>query len=132
MMRSKRIISAAGDSLVVLDEAYIAFTENAGAKSDYLDMNNLIILRSMTKDYALAGLRLGYAIAPEPVISVLNRVRPPWNVSSAAQAAGIMALKAAGYLEKSRKRIIEGRKFLAGGLKGWDLHPCPRRPTFPG
>ncbi|MCJ7655590.1 MAG: histidinol-phosphate aminotransferase family protein, partial [Dehalococcoidia bacterium] len=75
-----QIMSSYRDGLVILDEAYIAFTDNAWPSQDMIDLGNLVILRSMTKDYALAGLRLGYAIAAESIISVLKRVRPPWNV----------------------------------------------------
>ena len=73
----KTVLSVFGDSLIVIDEAYIAFTEDLWSSTDLVKYGNLVILRSMTKDYALAGLRLGYAVAAEPIISVLKRVRPP-------------------------------------------------------
>jgi histidinol-phosphate aminotransferase len=126
----KKILSLAKDSLVVLDEAYIAFTESTWSSVDLVDSGNLVILRSMTKDYALAGLRLGYAIAAEPIISVLKRVRPPWNVSSVAQAAGVFALKADGYLDNCRIRINQAREFLVEGLKGLGFSPLPSETNF--
>jgi histidinol-phosphate aminotransferase len=126
----RKILSASRDGLVVLDEAYIAFTENTWASTDLMGGNNLVILRSMTKDYALAGLRLGYAIAAEPIISVLKKVRPPWNVSSVAQKAGVFALKTDGYLEECRTKIIEAREFLIEGLKGLGLSPLPSQTNF--
>jgi histidinol-phosphate aminotransferase len=126
----KEILSAARDTLVILDEAYIAFTENAWESTHLMDLNSLIILRSMTKDYALAGLRLGYAIAAEPIISVLKRVRPPWNVSSVAQRTGVFALKADGYLEECRIKINEAKEFLVEGLKGLGLSPLPSQTNF--
>ncbi len=100
-----QIMSSAQESLIILDEAYIAFTENAWASRDLINRGNLVILRSMTKDYALAGLRLGYAIAAEPIISVLKRVRPPWNVNTVAQKAGIVALNADSYLKECNNKI---------------------------
>jgi histidinol-phosphate aminotransferase len=124
------ILSAARDSLVILDEAYIAFTEDTWVSTNLVEGNNLVILRSMTKDYALAGLRLGYAIAAEPIISVLKRVRPPWNVSSVAQVAGIYALKTDGYLEECRTRIKEAKEFLVEGLKRLGLSPLPSSTNF--
>jgi histidinol-phosphate aminotransferase len=126
----RKILSVAENSLVILDEAYIAFTENTWASVDLIDSGNLIVLRSMTKDYALAGLRLGYAIAAEPIVSVLKRVRPPWNVSSVAQAAGVFALKADGYLEACRIKINEAKEFLVEGLKGLGLSPLPSETNF--
>lgn len=126
----EKILSVAEDSLVILDEAYIAFTENTWASVDLIDCGNVVILRSMTKDYALAGLRLGYAVAAESIISVLKRVRPPWNVSSVAQAAGVFALKADGYLEECRIRINEAKEFLVEGLKRLGLSPLPSQTNF--
>ncbi len=126
----KAILSVARDSLVVLDEAYIAFTEDTWSSLDLIGGSNLVVLRSMTKDYALAGLRLGYAVAAEPIISVLKRVRPPWNVSSVAQAAGVFALKADGYIEACGTKIREAKGFLVKELGSLGLSPLPSRANF--
>jgi histidinol-phosphate aminotransferase len=126
----RKILSMAKDSLVILDEAYIAFTEDTWASVDLIDWGNLVILRSMTKDYALAGLRLGYAVAAESIISVLKRVRPPWNVSSVAQAAGVFALKADGYLDMCGRKIKEAKEFLVKELSGLGLSPLPSQANF--
>ncbi|MBN2186547.1 MAG: histidinol-phosphate aminotransferase family protein, partial [Dehalococcoidia bacterium] len=80
-----RIVDAGRDSLVILDEAYISFVDNAWFSLDMVEADNLLILRSMTKDYALAGLRLGYGVAREEIIANLRRVCPPWNVNAIAQ-----------------------------------------------
>ena len=124
------IMSSVRDSLIVLDEAYIAFTDDAWASMDLTDRDNLVILRSMTKDYALAGLRLGYAVAAEPIISVLKRVRPPWNVNAVAQQAGIAALNADQYLEECHIRIREARNFLMRELERLGLSPLPSQTNF--
>jgi len=126
----KQILSAAKDSLVILDEAYIAFTEAAWASLDLVGWGNLVILRSMTKDYALAGLRLGYAVACEPIISILKRVRPPWNVSSVAQKAGIIALNDNTYLKVCGIKIREAKKFLIKELTSLGLSPLPSPTNF--
>ncbi len=126
----RQILAAAGDSLVILDEAYIAFTENAWASLDLINGGNLVILRSMTKDYALAGLRLGYAISAKPIISVLKRVRPPWNISAPAQQAGIIALKADDYLKECGLKIQEAQEFLIRELKSLGLSPLPSPTNF--
>ena len=83
--------AASPHTLFVVDEAYLAFA--AGVTSTLvLDAPNVLVLRSMTKDYALAGLRLGYAVGPEPLVSAVASMRPPWNVNAYAQAAGVAAL----------------------------------------
>jgi histidinol-phosphate aminotransferase len=124
------ILAVAQDTLVILDEAYIAFTKNSWSAVDLIKKGNVIILRSMTKDYALAGLRLGYAIADESIISVLERVKPPWNVSSAAQAAGITALKAEGYIESCAVKINQARDFLVQELLRLGCAPLPSQTNF--
>jgi len=126
----EQIMSTAKGSLIILDEAYIAFTEGAWASSDLVNQGNLVILRSMTKDYALAGLRLGYAIAAEPIISVLKRVRPPWNVNAVAQKAGILALNADDYLKESKVKIQETKGFLLRELTRLGLSPLPSQTNF--
>ena len=97
---------------------------------DLTDHGNLVILRSMTKDYALAGLRLGYAIAADSIISVLKRVRPPWNVNALAQKAGIVALNSDKYLEKCNNKIQEAKRFLIKELERLGLSPLPSQTNF--
>ncbi|MGB1251770.1 MAG: pyridoxal phosphate-dependent aminotransferase [Candidatus Promineifilaceae bacterium] len=93
-LRDLEAVSAAADAapetIFVIDEAYLNFV--GAASSIGLFRPNIITLRSMTKDYALAGLRLGYAVAHSAVIDILKRVRVPWNVSEVAQVAGVAAL----------------------------------------
>jgi len=124
------IMSSALGSLIVLDEAYIAFTENAWVSQDLINRGNIVILRSMTKDYALAGLRLGYAIAAEPIISTLKRVRSPWNVSTVAQKAGVVALNADSYLKGCYNKIRKAKNFLIKELERLGLSPLPSQTNF--
>lgn len=126
----KQILSAAKDCLVVLDEAYIAFAENTWSAVDLIDGGNLVILRSMTKDYALAGLRLGYAVAAESIISVLKKIKPPWNVSSVAQAAGVFVLKADSYLDTCGLKIKDAKEFLVKELSHLGFAPLPSQANF--
>jgi histidinol-phosphate aminotransferase len=123
-------MSSSQDSLVILDEAYIAFTEKAWSSQDLVNHGHVVILRSMTKDYALAGLRLGYAIAAEPIISVLKRVRPPWNVNALAQKAGTLALNADSYLKECSSKIREAKDFLIKELERLGLSPLPSQTNF--
>ncbi|MEE8473273.1 MAG: histidinol-phosphate transaminase, partial [Dehalococcoidia bacterium] len=99
------ILAACDASLLILDEAFIAFVEGAWSPLDMIEGGRLLLLRSMTKDYALAGLRLGYAVAHPGIIGALRRVCPPWNVSAPAQAGGMAALRDEEFLPRSLARI---------------------------
>jgi histidinol-phosphate aminotransferase len=98
------------DVLVVMDEAYRDYM----AEEDKIDTvsyvsrhNNLIILRTFSKIYGLAGLRIGYGISDNKVISALNKVRLPFNVSSIAQKAAVKAMENESYVNKIRGRVEE-------------------------
>jgi len=124
------VLDASPETLVVLDEAYASFVAERWPSESLLDRRNLLVVRSMTKDYALAGLRLGYALAHESIITVLERVQSPWSVSSVAQSAGLAALEAAEYLERCRKRIGVARAFLVHWLNRLGLEPVPSAANF--
>lgn len=126
----KKILDAFPDTLVVLDEAYIAFTQGAWDSRRLLTKNNLLIVRSMTKDFALAGLRLGYGIACEEIVENMKKVRPPWNVSSAAQSAGIAALSGDVYLSNCTERIGRSRTYLAREISNLGYHVVPTQTNF--
>ncbi len=108
------ILNACGDGLLILDEAYIAFVDESWSSIDLIRRGNVVIVRSMTKDYALAGLRLGYAVAREEIINALRRVCPPWNINVVAQKAGVMALDHTDNLEFCRQEIKKVKHFLIG------------------
>ena len=126
----KKVLDAGKDSLLILDEAYITFVDQSWSSLDLICQGNVIILRSMTKDYALAGLRLGYAIANKELINGLRKVQPPWNVNIVAQKAGVMALRDTDYLDQCRKRIMEAKKFLVDKLYRIGFPPLPSKTNF--
>lgn len=120
--------------LVVIDEAY---TEYIPADVDYADglvlqkqFANVIITRSLSKVYALAGLRVGYAISSAQVANILNRVREPFNVSSLAQIAAIAALQDEEYLQKTIAVNAKGRAQLEAGLKELGFEFIPSQGNF--
>ena len=78
--------------------------------------DNTVMLRTFSKIFGLGGMRIGWAYAPPAVIDVFNRVRSPFNVSIAAQAAAIAALAEPGWVEKGRAHNAEYRPKLAAGL----------------
>lgn len=119
------VLNICGDGLLILDEAYIAFVDKGWSSIDLIRQGNVIIVRSMTKDYGLAGLRLGYAIANREIIDALRRVRLPWNVNIMAQKAGIIALENTDYLEQCKQKIKQAKQFLIEELcqAGFTLVP---------
>jgi len=84
----------------------------------------------MTKDYALAGLRLGYAISNAQLISALNKLLPPWNVSSVAQLAGIHALKSVNFLADSMVKIKRAKAYLVRRLGSLGFKVVPTSVNF--
>jgi len=104
--------------LLVLDEAYDTFVDvddfPKGIK--YTLSKNVIVLKTFSKAYGLAGLRLGYAVARSGLISYMERARQPFNVNSLAQVAGLAALEDKKFLNMTRRLILEGKSYLYGNL----------------
>lgn len=130
LIEFERILDVAPDSLVILDEAYVTFVDSAWPSIKLIEKGNLLILRSMTKDYSLAGLRLGYAIAHEDIIDPLRRVCPPWNVNVVAQQAAMVALQDRDYLEESRAKVAENKDYLVKELTRMGFCCLPSRANY--
>jgi histidinol-phosphate aminotransferase len=126
----ERLLDGARDSLVVLDEAYITFVDDVWSSVEMTKGNNLLILRSMTKDYALAGLRLGYGVGGKEIIAGMRRICPPWNVNAVAQQAGLAALAAEGYLRQCQARLKRAKGYLVAELSRLGLPPVPSAANF--
>ena len=119
--------------LLVLDEAYVNFVAepwDALSLRDGGHANNVVVLRSMTKDYALTGLRLGYSLACPAVTARLARLQPDWSVNSLAQAAGLLALSDSGYLPAARQAVEEAKTFLTAGLNELGFTVLPSAANF--
>lgn len=115
-------------TLLVLDEAYVNFVEDRWDATSLLEgsaRESVVLLRSMTKDYALTGLRLGYALASPEVVSRLGRLQPDWSVNSLAQIGGLFALADTGYLPAARRAVGEAKDFLVESFKQMGFHPLP-------
>ncbi len=111
-------------SLFVVDEAYLPFAPMARSALA-LDTPNILVLRSMTKAYALAGLRLGYAVGPESLVTALKRTQPPWSVNVMAQAAGLVVLGQSQWLENTLARLQEDARNLMQTLRNMGRRPHP-------
>ncbi|MCG6932403.1 MAG: histidinol-phosphate transaminase [Gallionella sp.] len=113
-----------GSILVVLDEAYNEYLphENRYDSVAWLaEFPNLIISRTFSKAYGLAGLRVGYALADAQVADMMNRVRQPFNVNSIAQAAAVAALQDTEFVQQTHALNLRGMKQITGGLTGMGL-----------
>ena len=124
------VLDACEDGVSILDEAYIAFVDESWSSNDLIHRGNVIIVRSMTKDYALAGLRLGYVMANQEIIDSLRRVNPPWSVNVMAQKAGVAALRDTDYLEWCKQKIRQAKQFLMGELYQIGFTVVPSRANF--
>ncbi len=110
------------DILVISDEAYREYV----TRSDYpfnthkilSDYPNLLVMRTFSKAYGLAGLRVGYTLGDSDILSYINRVRGPFNVNSLAQAAAIAALSDDGFLKESYDVNLEGKDYLYSEFDG--------------
>ncbi|CAN5520221.1 histidinol-phosphate transaminase [soil metagenome] len=114
------------DTLVVIDEAYLEFATGADvpdALALYREYPNVTVLRTFSKAYGLAGLRVGYAIAPEEVATALRKAATPFGVSDIAQQAAIASLDAFEELQIRVKALIEERTRVLDALRGqgWDV-----------
>ncbi len=115
-----RKVLAGTDKLVVVDEAYFEFSGSslAGELGRY---PNLVILRTFSKAFGMAGLRIGYLMAGTAVINVLQRVRQPYNSNSYSQAAGTLALDYLSQFQAQVREILAERDKLMNYLLGLDL-----------
>lgn len=119
--------------IVVLDEAYVEFVSEAEEASgmDLLEAHPLlVVLRTFSKLYGLAGLRIGYGFSSEEVIDYLNRVRQPFNANTLAQVAATAALDDAEFVSETLKTVREGISYLYQGLEEAGLTYIPTHTNF--
>ena len=121
------------DVIVFFDEAYYEF---AAPKSNYprtsglLKKRNVIITRSFSKIYSLAGVRIGYGMANKDLISGMEKVREPFNVNSVAQAAAIAALSDGNHAKKTLKLTNAGKQYIYRELDSLDIEYVPSATNF--
>lgn len=131
----RRICEAAGtETLVVLDEAYIHFTETAGGIELTRDYANLIVLRTFSKAFGLAGLRVGFGIAANAeLIRPLLNIKPTWNMGHAQVLGGAAAIEDDKHVERTVRLIVDMRAYVAerlGGLNRFRMVPGSRSNFF--
>jgi len=121
------------DVIVALDEAYIEFVsdEDAAQGLDLLSRHPLlVVLRTFSKLYGLAGLRIGYGFASSEVIDYMNRVRQPFNANSLAQAAAIAALDDSKFVSRTLEIVKKGLRYLYKSLDEIGIEYLPTQTNF--
>ncbi len=121
------------DVIVVFDEAYFEYVRNPefpDSMAYVKEGRNAIVLRTFSKIYGLAGLRIGYGISTPEIINFLNRIRPPFNANSLAQRAAVAALEDDEHVAKSRAVIAAGLEQVGNGLSALGLTPVPSEANF--
>ena len=115
-------------TMLIVDEAYIEFADEPNRHSPLQDLDrltNVVLLRTFSKLYGLAGLRLGYGIMPPWLTDLLHRVKLPFSVNLLAEAAGLSALLDEHFVQASRNTVLQGRQYLAENLESlqWTVYP---------
>ena len=121
------------DCIVVADEPYMDFADpavRADRPRDALDGRAVIVIRSFSKIYGLAGLRLGYAISAPEVARLLDLVQEPFNVNRAALAAGIAGVADPAFVEHRRAQVAAARDLLSAELEAGGLRVHPSHANF--
>jgi histidinol-phosphate aminotransferase len=121
------------DCIVVADEPYMDFADPAARADrprDVLDGRAVIVIRSFSKIYGLAGLRLGYAISAPEVARLLDLVQEPFNVNRAALAAGIAGVADPAFVEHRRAQVAAARDLLSAELEAGGLRVHPSHANF--
>jgi histidinol-phosphate aminotransferase len=119
--------------LVISDEAYyeyVADSEYADSFKHLREGRDILVLRTFSKIYGLAGIRIGYGIAKEDIITEMNKLRPPFNTNSVAQHAALWALKDNDHVNYSRELNDLGKKYLYKELGSLGLKYVPTEANF--
>jgi histidinol-phosphate aminotransferase len=118
--------------LIILDEAYFEYAKDNPRYPDSMHYryDNVITLRTFSKVYGLAGVRIGYGFGHEDLIKTLLKVKLPFEPSTVAQAAGIAALEDKAFLHHSLEMNARGMRYLGEALRSFGLHLVPSDANF--
>ena len=116
--------------IVVVDEAYIEFASTPSVVSEVQRFENLIVLRTFSKAWGLAGIRVGYAIAQKEITDYLNRIKPPYNLNRLSSALAKEALLQYPRIVEWRNKIVEQRERLSQSLQKLGFTVFPSEANF--
>ena len=102
--------------LVVIDEAYINFSRHRSFAQELSEYPNLVVLQTMSKAWGLAALRVGMAFASEEIVQVMNKVKPPYNISQASQDLVLKAMEEVDQVNEMIREIVKERDWLVRQL----------------
>lgn len=104
------------DGLVVIDEAYINFSRHRSFSIELEEYPNLVVMQTLSKAWGLAALRVGTAFASEEIITVMNKVKPPYNINQPSQELALQALEEVGQVNDMIREIVKEREALKESL----------------
>mmetsp|Transcript_50117 Transcript_50117/g.74825 ORF Transcript_50117/g.74825 Transcript_50117/m.74825 type:complete len:246 (-) Transcript_50117:132-869(-) len=113
--------SSSYQGIVVVDEAYVDFSDKGSAVELITRYPNIVVLQTLSKAFGLAGIRCGFALGSPDVIQLLNNVKAPYNVNSMTSEVAMNALKNIGTLDKNVGTLLEQRKVVSDALKELDF-----------
>ena len=119
--------------LLVMDEAYLDFLEDPADLASLVRLGvrpNLLLMRTVSKIYGLAGLRIGYGIGHPDLISALEKIRQPFNINSLAQAGALAALDDQEYVRRTRANNLAGLQFFQRAFRALKLEYVPSAANF--
>lgn len=111
-----RLLLKSFKGLVVVDEAYIDFSDEPSFTTELSNFPNLLVMQTFSKAWGLASLRLGMAFASEEIIRILNRIKPPYNISGLTQETVLAAIQDKEKVDRMILEILEEREFLQNEL----------------
>lgn len=123
------------DVLLVMDEAYMEFATEPDCCSmvDYMKAHPekpILVLRTFSKYYAMAGLRVGYALGSEELIGIMRKCSASWNLNVCAQKAAVAGLADQEYYQAQKAKIVEGREYLEKEMAALGCKVCPSQSNF--
>lgn len=127
--RLDRLVRANEETRFLLDQAFLSLSDDH-AELAHRFPRHVLAMRSLTKDHGLAGVRVAYALAAPTDVEAIERMRPPWMISSAAQAAATVAVGLDSHVAETRTRLLAARDDLVPRLRGLGLEVVPSRTFF--
>ena len=116
--------------IVVVDEAYVEFSSRPSSAQKVFELQNLVVLRTFSKAWGLAGIRVGYAVAQKETINYLNSIKLPYNLNRLSSELALQALKRYSQMEEWKRLLVAERKTLAKALKELGLTVFPSEANF--
>jgi histidinol-phosphate aminotransferase len=115
--------------VVLLDEAYVDFSKEH-CMDLALELDNVLVMRTLSKSYSLAGVRLGYVVGPAPLVEALLKIKDSYNVNAVSQELAMAALSDVQYMRDTVEKIKRTRGRLAGALEALGYRVFPSETNF--